>query len=549
MGEILKTEKFVPCVIYGRSSDDETMSKDHNSTEQQLYICKGLVEIVSLKKGAEYRVIEELIENDAISGATKKRPKYQVMISLIRQGRVRAIFAKELSRLSRNMGDFCELISLCKEMNTSIYMRNIEYECGNVFAEMMVKQLAVFSEFERNINIDRTKSSIRSRMKNNAIIHGGPVILGFKKDEEKVGTWIPFQKEIDQVVFIFQLFLELSTYASVCRKLNEMGIKTKTNRKFTKESLKRILTNTKYIGKMRVTKDKGDNSPDVFVDLPFGEIITEEIFRDVQNKIHDIEQNRGRYNRTGKRVYPLTGLLKYEDGSSFTGEVGGKKKLYYYNQKHRKRVDALSIENAVLMSFNYFSDDQKMAAYVRELRKGHNTRLELVSSQIIDVQKEIDSLDGEIDGYLKSLSIMNSKHVGIETIEILGRRISRCKELQDEKKNILEQLVENRELVKLESIEYMPLAKTMEIIFSKLRSADNEVKRGILRNVCREIILLKNNQIRIEWSAKSCGSGGQDLALRDKWGGRWGSNPRQPESQSGALPTELRPPYSQELNL
>ena len=27
-----------------------------------------------------------------------------------------------------------------------------------------------------------------------------------------------------------------------------------------------------------------------------------------------------------------------------------------------------------------------------------------------------------------------------------------------------------------------------------------------------------------------------------KWGGRWGSNPRQPESQSGALPTELRPP-------
>ena len=26
------------------------------------------------------------------------------------------------------------------------------------------------------------------------------------------------------------------------------------------------------------------------------------------------------------------------------------------------------------------------------------------------------------------------------------------------------------------------------------------------------------------------------------WGGRWDSNPRRPESQSGALPTELRPP-------
>ena len=28
------------------------------------------------------------------------------------------------------------------------------------------------------------------------------------------------------------------------------------------------------------------------------------------------------------------------------------------------------------------------------------------------------------------------------------------------------------------------------------------------------------------------------------WGGIWGSNPRHPEPQSGALPTELIPPYA-----
>ena len=31
-------------------------------------------------------------------------------------------------------------------------------------------------------------------------------------------------------------------------------------------------------------------------------------------------------------------------------------------------------------------------------------------------------------------------------------------------------------------------------------------------------------------------------SVQKKWGGRWGLNPRPPESQSGALPTELRPP-------
>ena len=38
-----------------------------------------------------------------------------------------------------------------------------------------------------------------------------------------------------------------------------------------------------------------------------------------------------------------------------------------------------------------------------------------------------------------------------------------------------------------------------------------------------------------------CGKTGCGLK---RWGGRRGSNPRQPESQSGTLPTELRPPSS-----
>ena len=38
------------------------------------------------------------------------------------------------------------------------------------------------------------------------------------------------------------------------------------------------------------------------------------------------------------------------------------------------------------------------------------------------------------------------------------------------------------------------------------------------------------------------GRHGQPLSIL--WGGIWGSNPRHPEPQSGALPTELIPPYS-----
>ena len=42
--------------------------------------------------------------------------------------------------------------------------------------------------------------------------------------------------------------------------------------------------------------------------------------------------------------------------------------------------------------------------------------------------------------------------------------------------------------------------------------------------------------------ARNTISAGKTGRHRQKWGGRWGSNPRPPESQSGALPAELRPP-------
>ena len=42
------------------------------------------------------------------------------------------------------------------------------------------------------------------------------------------------------------------------------------------------------------------------------------------------------------------------------------------------------------------------------------------------------------------------------------------------------------------------------------------------------------------WSGSS--EDGMPAFPRERWGGRWDSNPRRPDPQSGALPTELRPP-------
>ena len=39
------------------------------------------------------------------------------------------------------------------------------------------------------------------------------------------------------------------------------------------------------------------------------------------------------------------------------------------------------------------------------------------------------------------------------------------------------------------------------------------------------------------------------MSQQTNWGGRRGLNPRPPESQSGALPTELRPPQARDYRV
>ena len=57
------------------------------------------------------------------------------------------------------------------------------------------------------------------------------------------------------------------------------------------------------------------------IDLPTGAVISIELFEEVQRTVAKVAETKNR-NREGKRIYPLTGLLEYEDGTKFSGLAG-----------------------------------------------------------------------------------------------------------------------------------------------------------------------------------------------------------------------------------
>lgn len=205
-------------------------------------------------------------------------------------------------------------------------------------------------------------------------------------------------------------------------------------------------------------------------------------------------------------------------------------------------MDALALEKAVIDSFKIFENDLEMASLVREMVKKKNDRLELVDSSILDIQKEIDMIEGEIQGYVKSMTEIGSSEQMKELISIVSENVSKSKVKKDELLNTVESLQLKRDEIRSESLDCMPLKEIMKEVFKKLSRASDDMKKAIFNNLIKEIKVLKENKLEIVWLPEVCGFGGQSFDLGEKWGGRWGSNPRQPEPQSGALPTELRPP-------
>ena len=540
---MVKSKEIKVGAVYGRVSVDESAEVEHGSLEQQQHMGREFAEGLSATTGVSHVVKYNLIEERGVSGKNTNRPKYQELLSLVQSKNIDFVIAKEISRISRSTKDFCDFLTLCKENSVTVHIRGMAADPSSPMGEMIFKIFAMIAEFERQQIVERTKSSIRSAMRNNAKINGGPTPLGFDRDPKRKGVWIPNQKELKIVESIMHKFNERGSYVEVVKDLKSLGIKSKTAKDFRRCSLKRLLTNRKYIGKMSVPNDTGE---EIWVDLPFGEVIDRQLFEEVQHNVKKIEGQKG-INKNRSRIYILSSLLEFEDGSPFLGQSGtgraGKVHYYYYNKKQKLSLEALKLESSIFNSLRVFEDNQKMIGYANDLRKDTYSKLSFVSNEIQKRHSEMKTTEKEESELMKNFKSMEKKG----SSRVMEWLDSQLLEIENKKMQIGESLVvlaKEKEALEGAFLDAKSLKTSLKAVFDRLDKAAPDVQRGIARQLFKKIKVYKGNKIEIQWNVPHlpCVPGGQGFVKDNQWGGRWGSNPRQPESQSGALPTELRPP-------
>ena len=405
-------------VIYARFSSH---NQNEQSIEGQLKAC------YQFAKQNDYNVIHEYIDR-ALSGTTDKRPEFLRMIEESKHKKFKYVLVYQLDRFARNRYDSAIYKSKLKKNGIRVLSarENISDDASGILMEGMLESMAEYYSAELSQKINR--GMILNAEK--CLFNGGIIPLGYYIDDEK-----RFQIKDDEaqtVQTIFNMYVKGSTMKEIIEHLNSLHIKTSRGNDFNKSSIRKILTNKRYIGHY-IFKDY-----DVPDRIP--RIVSDEIFNKAQKILAMNKKAPARAK--AKEAYllttklfcglcdsPMTGI----SGTSATGKT-----YFYYtcnkskNEKCRKKsVSKDYLENLVVSETKKLLTIEKINLIAKEIvelckRESNTPTIQRLQRLIKENEKATNNL-------IKALEQGKAVDVIVDSIE--KKKI----ELEDLKKQLVQE--------------------------------------------------------------------------------------------------------------
>lgn len=287
------------------STDDQT---EYSPSSQ-------LEKIREYAKRNDYILPDEYIFIDeGISGRTTKRPAFNQMIGIAKTKPkpFDAILLWKFSRFARNREDSIVYKSMLRKqcgIDVISISENIGDDKMSVIMEAMIEAMDEYY----SINLGE---EVRRGM-NEKVQRGEAVTIpSFGYDIEN-GQYIPNPETAPVVKEIFADFLDGKGLVTIARELNKNGYRTRRGNKFENRTVRYMLKNPVYIGKIRWTptgkaNHRKDCKDTLIIDGTHEPIISREIFDKVQTKLSKGSVKYMREN-PAKEPFMLQGLVRCSD--------------------------------------------------------------------------------------------------------------------------------------------------------------------------------------------------------------------------------------------
>lgn len=403
--------------IYCRVSTTE-QAEEGFSIDSQYENIKDYCE----KEGHE---IYKLYEDRGISGKNiSNRPGIRKLLEDAKDNKFDLVLSWKLNRLSRRLLDILNIVEFLNKYNVAFRSLTESFETETPSEKLQLNIMGAIGEFERETIAENTKMGLITRSKEGRWCGG--VVLGYdivelpNEGKKRKNTKLEInEREANAVRRIFELYSQGHGYKVVVNRINKEGYKTKRNNEFAVATVKEILKNPIYIGKIRynVRQDwskkrrNNINSNPILSDGIHEPIIDMETW----NKVQVILKERSKkHNKIYDSEFPLTGILKCPvcgagmtiSRSTSKRKDGTKKVLEYYscgNWKNKGtsvcRSNSIRVEvvdeyviNKIMTVINNKSILKKV---IDNINKNKSSKLKPTIDELERITNEISKLNSK----------------------------------------------------------------------------------------------------------------------------------------------------------
>lgn len=236
--------------IYSRKSK---FTGKGESIENQIEMCRQYIE---MHYGHDVAVATKIYEDEGFSGGNLNRPQFKQMMKDSNETPFDALVVYRLDRISRNIGDFANLINELSERGIDFISIREQFDTSSPMGRAMMYIASVFSQLERETIAERIRDNLHELAKTGRWL-GGNTPTGYESEGEISVTVdgktkkayklkvIPAEKEL--VVMIFDKFIETGSLTKTDEYLLTNKFVTKNGNPFSRFAIKAILTNPVYM--------------------------------------------------------------------------------------------------------------------------------------------------------------------------------------------------------------------------------------------------------------------------------------------------------------
>lgn len=510
--------------LYIRVSTDEQAFRHEGSIENQQHRLKAFIDMKNMHEAGWGKAIETYID-DGYSAKDTNRPAFQRMMKDICRGKINMIFVTDLSRLSRNIKDFCFLLEDLQKAKARFLSIKEQFDTTTAAGEMMIFNLMNLAQFERKQTSERVSINFFSRALR-GLRNGGAMILGYDKNPTNPSSLMINEKEAADVQTIFSMFTQIGSLGKLATELNQTMIAPKklenenyrhnARGKWNPQSLHNLLRNPAYVGLREINKGNKDKEQETLlshqkfkiVKASWPAIIDQKTFDDAQEILKSNTLAARTRKETGEsRIYLLSGIIKCSEcGRALVGNAGHGKisihRYYVHRRIHGEKV------NCAMKSIRADDLEQEVLKYLDNILS-HEGYLQKIENRIIDLARPIKvqlknetelclvNLD-QVDKDIKATFELHTK-MGDSVVDSLFKE--RLQDLQSQKKFLSARLTELQDQKEL-SLDSELARQTIQENLAHFQKAKKNASRFMLKQLIKKVlagIVLEPNRIAIRY--------------------------------------------------